>query len=138
MRSRVSRLVFLGIAASWSFPALASGGSTPTMQTSTSIGKAASAGSQSDKDANDAYTLKSSSRLVVLDVIVRDAQGQCWGARGLTKDDFKVIEAKQPQTVFNFALRLRAHGESPGVTIRSLRRVGQGGAERTCEHYFAG
>ena len=116
MRYRASLLALLPAAMSLSLPAFAAGGSTPTMQTPVAIGKSVSAGSQTGKDANGTYTLKSSTRLVVLDVIVRDARGNV--VTDLTKDDFKVIEAAQPQTVLNF-VAAGTQVVSPNVTIHS-------------------
>jgi len=49
----------------------------------------------------DDYTLKVTSRLVLLDVSVKDAAGGF--VSGLTKDDFHVFENDKPQTITQFA-----------------------------------
>ena len=53
---------------------------------------------------------------VVLDVVVTDAKGNV--VTGLTKDDFKVTDAGEPQTVTNFDVSA-AHMAKPDVTINS-------------------
>lgn len=51
-------------------------------------------------DASQGYRLKTTTRLVVLDVVVLDKKGE--PVQGLTKDQFTVYEDKAPQTVRNF------------------------------------
>jgi len=53
---------------------------------------------------------------VVLDVVVTDAKGNI--VTGLTKDDFKVTDAGEPQTVTNFDVSA-VHVAKPDVTINS-------------------
>ncbi len=53
---------------------------------------------------------------VVLDVVVTDAKGNV--VTGLTKDDFKVTDAQEPQTVTNFDTS-GVHVAKPDVTINS-------------------
>jgi VWFA-related protein len=53
---------------------------------------------------------------VVLDVVVTDAKGNV--VTGLTKDDFKVTDAGEPQTVTNFDVAAM-HLAKPDVTINS-------------------
>ena len=55
---------------------------------------------QPAKNADGTYTIRRSSRLVVLDVVVTDKQGNL--VTDLTKGDFNVTEAKEPQTIQNF------------------------------------
>ena len=50
--------------------------------------------------ADGTYTLRRVSRLVILDVVVTDKQGNV--VNGLTRDDFHVTELDQPQTILNF------------------------------------
>src|ERR1700684_650170 len=47
------------------------------------------------------FTIQTTSRLVLLDVSVKDAAG-CF-VSGLTKDDFKVFENGKPQEISQFA-----------------------------------
>jgi VWFA-related protein len=53
---------------------------------------------------------------VVLDVVVTDAKGNV--VAGLTRDDFKVTDAGEPQTVTDFDVSIR-HIAKPEVTINS-------------------
>ena len=57
-------------------------------------------GAQPVRAADDTYTLRRVSRLVILDVVVTDKQGNI--VNGLTRDDFHVTELDQPQTILNF------------------------------------
>ena len=56
--------------------------------------------SQITKDSNGTYTIRNIVPLVVLDVVVTDAKGK--PVRDLTKADFHVEEAGEPQTILNF------------------------------------
>lgn len=78
----------------------------------------ASAGTQRGKDSG--YTLHASTKLVVLDVMVKDAHGK--PVLGLTKEDFHVTEAKQPQAILNFEVA-RSRVIEPGVTVHSTREL---------------
>jgi VWFA-related protein len=60
------------------------------------------AGAQPKQNPDGTYTLKVSTRLVILDVVATDKQGNI--VQGLTKDDFHVTEADEPQTITNFDL----------------------------------
>ncbi len=68
------------------------------------------------QNADGSYTIRVSSRVVVLDVVVTDKQGKVVG--GLTKDDFHVTEAGEPQQVRDFETA-GAHAISPEVTVNS-------------------
>ena len=68
------------------------------------------------RNPDGTYTIRVTSRLVVLDMVVLDAKGAI--VRDLKKDDFKVEEASQPQTILNFE-ETGAHTPSPDVTIDS-------------------
>ncbi len=57
-------------------------------------------GAQPVRAADGTYTLRRVSRLVILDVVVTDKQGNI--VNGLTRDDFHVTELDQPQTILNF------------------------------------
>jgi len=85
-----------------------------------------SAESQPAKDKDGGFTLKASAKLVLLDVIVRDAAGNV--VTGLVKDDFRVMEAGQPQTVLNFEAA-GAHVVRPEVTVRSTRELDRSAPE---------
>ncbi|MCU1224812.1 MAG: VWFA-related domain protein [Edaphobacter sp.] len=74
------------------------------------------AGSEPTKDANGVYTIRRSSRIVILDVVVTDKKGNI--VTDLKRDDFKVAEAKEPQTVLNFE-EAGAHALDPQTTINS-------------------
>ena len=65
---------------------------------------------------NGAYTLRTNARLVVLDLVAEDAKGNV--IRDLKKEDFKVTEAGEPQTILNFET-MGAHTVDPSVTINS-------------------
>ena len=56
---------------------------------------------QSTKPAPQDYTIRTTSRLVLLDVSVKDAKGGF--VSGLTKDNFKVFENGKPQEISQFA-----------------------------------
>ncbi len=92
----------------------------PSVQTAPSIAQAGSAsqsaGSQPIKDAKGTYTLQSSTRLVVLDIVVKDAKGNV--VTDLKREDFKVTEASQPQTILSFE-PVGAHIVDPSITIHS-------------------
>ena len=77
---------------------------------------AAAAGAQAQRNADGTYTIRRSSRLVVLDVVVTDAKGNL--VTDLTRDDFHVTEAKETQTILNFE-PTGSHVLSPEVTINS-------------------
>jgi VWFA-related protein len=55
---------------------------------------------QPTKNPDGTYTIRTSSRIVVLDVVVTDKKGKI--VTGLTKDDFHVAEAGEPQVITNF------------------------------------
>ncbi len=77
---------------------------------------AGQAGAQPAKNPDGSYTIRSNARLVVLDVVVSNARGEV--VRDLTRDDFHVTEAGEPQTIQNF----EASGTvrvSPDATINS-------------------
>jgi len=65
---------------------------------------------------NGIFTVKTTSRLVVLDVVVTDKKGNL--VTGLKREDFSVTEAKEPQTILNFESP-GAHQVGPEVTINS-------------------
>lgn len=72
--------------------------------------------SQPTKDANGVYTIRRSSRIVVLDVVVTDAKGNI--VSDLKRDDFSVTEAKEPQTILNFE-ETGAHTPNSEMAINS-------------------
>ena len=74
------------------------------------------AGGQPVASPNGVYTIQRNARLVILDVVVKDAKGNL--VTDLKADDFKVVEAKQPQTLLNFEAA-GAHAVDPQVTINS-------------------
>ncbi|MGD1105896.1 MAG: VWA domain-containing protein [Terracidiphilus sp.] len=65
---------------------------------------------------NSGYTLRTISRLVVLDVVVVDKKGKV--VKDLSRDDFKVDEEGEPQTVLNFELA-GAHTPDQQLSIES-------------------
>ncbi len=77
-------------------------------------------GQQPVKDANGVYTLRRSSRIVVLDVVVTDAKGNL--VPELKRENFSVTEAKEPQEILNFE-PAAAHVLSPEVTINSTEEL---------------
>ena len=68
------------------------------------------------RSADGTYTLRRVSRLVILDVVVTDKQGNI--VNGLTRDDFHVTELDQPQTILNFEAA-GAHSTPPAADINS-------------------
>ncbi len=85
-------------------------------------GQSTSNNGQPAKDANGVYTIRRSSRLVVLDVVVTDAKGNL--VTDLKRDDFSVTEAKEPQTILNFE-EAGSHVLSPALTINSTAELDQ-------------
>ncbi len=75
---------------------------------------------QSAADSTDNYTLSVNPRLVVLDVIVTDKQGNL--VTNLKKEDFEVQEDKQPQRIDSFEAPT-AHDLPPNVTIHSTEEL---------------
>ncbi|WP_419805505.1 VWA domain-containing protein [Terriglobus sp.] len=61
-------------------------------------------------------TIRTSSRLVILDTVVLDKKGNI--VTGLTKDDFHVVEEDSPQTILNFTTA-GTFTPSPDLTINS-------------------
>jgi hypothetical protein len=77
-------------------------------------------GSQPVKDANGVYTIHRSARLVVLDLVVTDAKGNI--VTDLSRDQFHVTEANEPQTILNFEAA-GAHTLDPDITIDSTEEL---------------
>ena len=73
-------------------------------------------GAQPVRGADGTYTLRRTSRLVILDVVVTDKQGNL--VNGLTRDDFHVTELDQPQTILNFEAA-GAHSTPASADINS-------------------
>ena len=71
---------------------------------------------QPTMDANGIYTVRRTARIVVLDVVVADKKGN--PVSGLTREDFHVTEAGEPQTILNFE-PAGAHTPDPSLTINS-------------------
>jgi VWFA-related protein len=65
---------------------------------------------------NSGFTLHVTTRLVVLDMVVVDKKGKV--VKDLSRDDFKVEEDGQPQTVLNFE-QTGAHTPDPQLSIES-------------------
>ena len=57
------------------------------------------------KNGNGTYTFRTTSRLVVLDMVVLDDKGAV--VKDLTREDFHVEELGQPQTILNFEVARR-------------------------------
>src|SRR6202789_2529774 len=87
IRGRAARLG-IGVLL-WTAASVGGGGQT----------KASLTGSQGGEQKE--FTLQTTSRLVLLDVSVKDAAGGF--VSGLTKDDFKVFENGKPQEISQFA-----------------------------------
>ena len=68
------------------------------------------------KNADGTYTIRMTSRLVVLDLVVLDAKGAI--VKDLKKGDFQVQEASEPQTILNFE-ETGMHTPKPEVVIDS-------------------
>lgn len=66
----------------------------------------------SARPANSAETLRASTQLVVVDVVVQDSGGQ--PIHGLTRDNFVLTEQKRPQTIRNFEEHTAASAKKPG------------------------
>ncbi len=73
-----------------------------------------------EADQNGSYTLSATSRLVVLDVVVTDKQGKL--ITDLKKDDFEVLEDKQPQRITGFEAPA-VHALPPDVVIHSTEEL---------------
>jgi VWFA-related protein len=73
-------------------------------------------GTQATRNPDGTYTIRRSSRLVILDVVVTDKAGNV--VNGLKRDDFHVTEVDQPQTILNF-VEAGAHTVGPDMDINS-------------------
>jgi VWFA-related protein len=71
---------------------------------------------QPASNGSGGYTMRITSRLVVLDMVVVDGKGAI--VKDLKKDDFHVEELGEPQTILNFEVA-GAHTPSPDITINS-------------------
>ena len=72
------------------------------------------------------YVLKVSTQLVDLDIVVTDKQGNI--VDNLSKNDFKVLEDKQPQTILNFDRPL-AHALPGNLEINSTQELDRAAPE---------
>ncbi len=72
----------------------------PSTSTPTSPALPAGSGTQPVRGADGTYTIRRTARLVILDVVVTDRQGNV--VTGLTRENFHVTELSEPQTVLNF------------------------------------
>jgi VWFA-related protein len=68
------------------------------------------------RNSDGTYTMRMTTRLVVLDMVVLDAKGAV--VKDLKRDDFQVEEAGQPQTILNFE-ETGAHTPGPELAIDS-------------------
>jgi VWFA-related protein len=68
------------------------------------------------KNPDGTYTIRMTTRLVVLDMVVLDAKGAV--VKDLKRDDFHVEEAGQPQTILNFE-ETGTHTPAPEMVIDS-------------------
>ena len=68
------------------------------------------------KNADGTYTIRRNARLVILDVVVTDKQGNI--VHDLKREDFHVTEANEPQTLQNFE-QTTAHALPEDVSIES-------------------
>lgn len=57
-------------------------------------------GAQPTRNPDGTYTIRRTSRLVILDVVVTDKKGNV--VNGLTRDDFHITEMDQPEAILNF------------------------------------
>ena len=71
---------------------------------------------QPTRNPDGTYTIRVTSRLVVLDMVVVDAKGAV--VKGLNKSDFHVEEAGEPQTILNFE-EAGVHVPKPEMNIDS-------------------
>ncbi len=81
-------------------PVPAPSSTAPLQPAQTPAMPAVPAGAQPVKNADGTYTIRNSARLVVLDLVVTDRQGNV--VSGLTRDQFHVTEAGDPETVLHF------------------------------------
>src|SRR5580704_17421467 len=72
------------------------------------------------------YVLKVGTQLVDLDVVVTDKQGNV--VDNLNKNDFKITEDKQPQTILNFDRPL-AHALPGNLSIDSTQQLDRAAPE---------
>ena len=96
-----------------------------TMAASTALAGAAPGQDGSPASGQATPTLKLSTRIVVLDVVVTDKQGHVV-SKGLTKDDFTIVEDKVPQTIRSFDTP-DTHVQPPAVEVKSaadLKQIG--------------
>jgi len=74
--------------------------------------------SQTVKNADGTYTIRTTARLVVLDVVVEDKKGHV--VTDLTRDQFHVTESNDPETILNFETA-GSHSVAPEMTIDSTQ-----------------
>jgi VWFA-related protein len=77
----------------------------------------------------DVPVFKSTSRLVVLDIVVTDHTGK--RVAGLTKDDFTVFEDRQPQSITQFEATVEPASNIVGANASSANKVGATPASQT-------
>ncbi len=70
----------------------------------------------SPQNAGNVPVLRTTARIVILDVVVLDKQGNV--VTGLTQNDFHVTDNDQPETLINFEAA-GAHTPEPGASINS-------------------
>jgi VWFA-related protein len=75
---------------------------------------------QPANNSNGTYTIQRTARLVILDMVVTDAKGNI--VKDLTRQDFHVEEAGEPQTVLNFE-EAGAHTPDPQLSISSTAEL---------------
>jgi hypothetical protein len=65
------------------------------------------------------FVIRSQSNLIVVPVIVRDADGKV--VSGLTRDDFEVFDNKKPQTISHFSVETPEDKNSPDTIAKGTR-----------------
>jgi hypothetical protein len=76
-------------------------------------------GSKLIKDSNGSYTISSTTRLVVLDMVVTDVKGNI--VKDLKRENFHVEDADEPPTILSFE-EAGSHTPDPSLTINSTHR----------------
>ncbi len=97
-------------------PAQAAPATAVPVQATPAPAKAQAGAVEPVKNADGTYTIRTNARLVVLDMVVTDKQGNV--VTDLTKDQFHVTEAGDPETILNFETA-GAHTVEPAMTIDS-------------------
>ncbi len=87
------------------------------------------------RNADGTFTIRRNARIVILDMVVTDAKGAV--ITDLKRDDFRVTEMNEPQTILNFEAA-GAHSVTPDESIDSTNALDTLAPTRSGKHHPAG